>query len=291
MRRLMVFIIFFFFFVKGDAQTYIWVAYQGSHVYAKHIVVKGETLFRIANEYHSNVDMIKKENNLMNVSLLQVGKKLLIPLNIKLIQWMPQNNMRPLAIEIEAGKSMDTIVRGIRFVSTNALLKMNPQIGNEVRKETTLVVGYYPYKTIDTTKAIAHSIDTNVDDNVMQEIIHYSHLLDTASMQMSNEYSEGYFKNNYNKDMISHKTIDMIASIFKTTNGWDTKKYYALTSIAPPGSIVKVSSQNGKSIYAKVLGPLPSGVGDTTIGIRISDAGSNALALKEVLRFHVWVSY
>ena len=48
------------------------------------------------------------------------------------------------------------------------------------------------------------------------------------------------------------------AGIFKSTSGWNDKKYYCLHNSAAPGSIIKVTNQaNGKFIFAKVLDLIP----------------------------------
>ena len=44
-----------------------------------HIVVTGETLFKIATQYGVTVDEIAAANNIINVNVLEVGQELLIP--------------------------------------------------------------------------------------------------------------------------------------------------------------------------------------------------------------------
>src|SRR5690606_32471389 len=68
-------------------------------------------------------------------------------------------------------------------------------------------------------------------------------------------FKGGYFKRNY-----SEKGVNATgnAGIFRSTSGWKDGKYYALINDVPTGTIVKITfSSTNKSVYAKVLGPLP----------------------------------
>ncbi len=89
----------------------------------------------------------------------------------------------------------------------------------------------------------------------------------------------GYFSSEYNEG--SNKTGGM-AGIFRSTSGWQDGKYYALLSNVPVGTIVKVRvTSTNKSIYAKVLGPLPDMKESAGLTIRISNAAANELGQTE----------
>ena len=73
-----------------------------------------------------------------------------------------------------------------------------------------------------------------------------------------------------------------MAASFKSTSGWKDRKYYALMSDIQPGTIVKyVNPSNGKYVYAKVLGELPSIRENDGIDARLSNAAMSELGLDE----------
>jgi hypothetical protein len=68
------------------------------------------------------------------------------------------------------------------------------------------------------------------------------------------------------------------AAVFKSTSGWNDGKYYALMTNITPGTIVKVTNTiNNRSIYAKVLGEIPTGRESEGLIIRVSNAAAAEL--------------
>jgi hypothetical protein len=97
----------------------------------------------------------------------------------------------------------------------------------------------------------------------------------------------GFFSIDYTG---SGKTATGQAGTFKSTSGWSDGKYYALMNGIPVGSIIRVSGNNSKMIYAKVLGQLPEMKESAGLLIRISNAASAELGLGEG-KFLVEVKY
>jgi hypothetical protein len=71
-----------------------------------------------------------------------------------------------------------------------------------------------------------------------------------------------------------------MAMTFKTASGWNDKKYYILMNDAPPGSVVQVTNEDGKAIYAKVLWNMGDEKDNDGLNFRLSDAAAAALGLK-----------
>ena len=88
----------------------------------------------------------------------------------------------------------------------------------------------------------------------------------------------------------TNTSINGTAAIFKTTSGWADGKYYVLMNNAAPGTIIKVTAANGKSLFAKVLGELDSIKENANLLMRISNAAAAALGSPEQ-NFEVSVSY
>jgi LysM repeat protein len=86
------------------------------------------------------------------------------------------------------------------------------------------------------------------------------------------------------------KSASGMAGTFKSTSGWSDGKYYALMNGIAVGTIIRVTSNNSKTIYAKVLGQLPEMKESAGLLIRISNAASAELGLGEG-KFPVEIKY
>lgn len=68
------------------------------------------------------------------------------------------------------------------------------------------------------------------------------------------------------------------AGIFKSTSGWNDKKYYCLHSGASPGTIIKITNPaNGNVVFAKVLDVMPDIKMNDGLLLVISNAAADAL--------------
>ncbi|OYW20704.1 MAG: hypothetical protein B7Z54_00335, partial [Sphingobacteriales bacterium 12-47-4] len=97
--------------------------------------------------------------------------------------------------------------------------------------------------------------------------------------------SEGYFKPFYDQQIKLQpvsKQQTLNASIFKTLSGWQDGKFYLLMDNVLPGTIVKLSNpENGKVVYAKVLGEMAGIKLNQGLDIRISNAAASVLEIPE----------
>jgi hypothetical protein len=109
--------------------------------------------------------------------------------------------------------------------------------------------------------------------------------METGSM-VSGAFS-GLFSNNPAQK--SQKNRSGEAATFKSTSGWQDKKYYVLMDDVAPGTILKISS-GGKVVYAKVLGNMPEMKENTGLLLRISNSAASSLGIIDP-KFPVEVSY
>lgn len=97
--------------------------------------------------------------------------------------------------------------------------------------------------------------------------------------------TEGYFKAFFDQQtklqpLSKQQTAN--ASIFKTLSGWQDGKFYLLMDNVLPGTIVKLSNpENGKVVYAKVLGEMAGIKLNQGLDIRISNAAASVLEIPE----------
>ena len=103
---------------------------------------------------------------------------------------------------------------------------------------------------------------------------------------------KGYFEAEWKPNgVINIKTGK--AAMFKTESGWQDGKFYLLTSQLMTGAIVKITNfLTGKTIFAKVVGPLPVIKQNEGLQMRISAAAAAALGFwNETDKFELKVEY
>ena len=87
------------------------------------------------------------------------------------------------------------------------------------------------------------------------------------------------------------KKISGVSKIFKTASGWSDGKFYILANDIEPGTIVKITADNGSSVYAKVLWNMGDMKENAGINFRISDATATALRVNNTASFNLNVRY
>ena len=91
--------------------------------------------------------------------------------------------------------------------------------------------------------------------------------------------SGGFFESEYQPES---KKLSGQAATFKSTSGWQDRKYYALMNNVPVGTIVQITSPStNKTVYAKVLGQLPDMKESTGLVIRLSNAAAAEMGTGE----------
>ncbi len=103
---------------------------------------------------------------------------------------------------------------------------------------------------------------------------------------------EGYFAIFYDQSTKSGEKVGKTgdAAIFKSTSGVTDHKYYILINTVLPGTIVKITVANKKTIYARVLGPIPENNHSANILLYLSNAAANALNMDQSA-FFVNINY
>ncbi len=107
-----------------------------------------------------------------------------------------------------------------------------------------------------------------------------------ANFNVKNIGDEGYFAAQFQKGKTE---VSGDASTFKTASGWLDKKYYILINSIDAGTIVRITV-NRKTVYAKVLGPLPDVKEDYGLLLRISNAAATVLGVPDS-KFSVKINY
>ena len=225
-----------------------------------HVVQKGETLYSISKKYNVSVTQLQIINKLPGLSV-SIGQQLIISQN--------------------AGASS---IAGSNTASSN------PQ---------KTVTDSYINKPVETTAPAAQpqvsqtnlpqSSNEPAADNQQEENSNTSFNNINANEQPAfTPMGEGYFASQFISKKL--KNIEGVSMIFKTASGWSDGKYYILMNEADPGSIVKVTADNGKSIFAKVLWNMGDLKENQGINFRISNAAAMALDVQQD-KFNIDISY
>jgi hypothetical protein len=88
---------------------------------------------------------------------------------------------------------------------------------------------------------------------------------------------EGYFENQFTGKIKRKQHVSGVSKTFKTSSGWSDGKYYILADNINPGTIVKLTADNGKSVYAKVLWNMGDLKENNGVNFRVSNATAAAL--------------
>lgn len=227
----------------------------GAQTGTLHVVKPGETLYRIATQYHVKVAQVKAWNNL-SADNVKVGQSLYI------------NGPAP--------------VNGSEVAAAPAPVKPQPVQPQPAQPQP--VQPQQPVQTNSVTETQAPPKPAAAEVKPAKEDIY----VDPAKVG-----PKGYFESAFGVDVAgrSLETASGAAMTFKTSSGWNDKKYYILMNDIAPGSIVKITAPaSNKTIYAKVLWNMGSLKENEGLTYRISNAAADALGVTE-LKFQITVAY
>ncbi len=262
-----------------------------------HIVANGETLFRIGNNYKVPLTSVKEWNHLSSDNVV-AGKPLIIGyLKVKneqvaaLKTKAPANVPAAIVAEkkpVENEMKSEPIAEAPQSkpVETKTFEPTTPKIEVETKPEAT-------EKIIENVPAKKETVVEKPSDLVVIKPAEKATVSTTAksTAPAAINSEEGFFSASYAENYEEKKLAELTGDggMFKSTSGWQNKKYYALASNIPSGTIVKITSGD-KSIYAKVLGELPEMKENTNLVIRLSNAATSYLGIVDP-KFAVKVTY
>ncbi len=212
----------------------------------KHTVAKGETLYSISKQFNVSTEQIKAWNSLTDNSVT-LGTILIVGTN---------------------ATETNTAVQTTRQrVETAQPVKTDNTISTEQKTED------------ETAGNVVEKAEDNADVKAANETQN-NQTVNAAYTTTPNNVlplGEGYFQNQFNGKIKRKKHVSGVSKIFKTSSGWSDGKYYILADNINPGTIVKLTADNGKSVYAKVLWNMGDLKENTNIDFRVSNATAAAL--------------
>lgn len=222
-----------------------------------HTVASGETLFRIGTNYKNVPLSSLKKWNQLNSDQLNAGTDLIVGF-------------------IRVSKSESALAK------THAQ-KNNPP-STPIKEETAIVTAKeQPKPEMEIVKKESpESNGKHVEKEESKVEKNYVTPVQTISNPSAANSKEGFFKQQFADASANGQvsTMNVSASVFKSTSGWQDFKYYCFTDNAQPGSIIKISNPSlNTSVYAKVLDAVPDIKQNDGVGIVLSNAAADALGV------------
>ena len=264
-----------------------------------HVVTNGETLFRIGNNYNSvPLPSIKEWNNLKSDNVT-AGRALIIG-------YLKAKNEQVSALKTKTPANAPAAMAVEKKPVENEMAKSDPVVTvpsaklTEAKKEETVIQKAESEKKPENTAPVAEPVMAKKEpviekpaapvENKMDEKVSANSTTNSAPAVAVNS-EEGFFSASYADNYLEKKLGELTgdAGTFKSTSGWQNKKYYALVNNLAPGTIIKVATGD-KSIYAKVLGSLPDMKENSSLMLRLSNSAASYLGIVDP-KFAVKVTY
>ncbi len=213
---------------------------------SSHIVQKGETVFGISKQHNITTDQLRQWNNLTDNNL-EVGQVLVVG-------------------NVPAGNNNNT----------QAVVK-DPAQDSYVKQEDKTVVTATPAEPDNS--ASKKQRNSKKDKKPLVPVAENTDKTPAEIAAVAN--NEGYFSDAFTAGMRRNKpqTLNGRAMSFKAATGWNDYKYYVLMNDVEIGTIVKLTSAAGKTVYAKVLWNLGDMKENDGLACRISNAAVAALGV------------
>lgn len=291
-----------------NAQQKLVLKGKSNAIYIEHKVGEKESLSSIGRMYGLTASQLSRFNGRSPSAVLSKGSILKVPLKITEIS---QKTGIPVYHIVTKGDNLFKISQQYNKVPVTQLKTWNKLGASAVKNGQELIIGYI-YITNDPSLAVSSQkemvTEKVVETSVATEVANKSTVSEQAkaipvkeketvqAFHKDNEEKnnanaasnnslpdEGFFASLYVRDDLTlvqqYRSGD--AATFKTISGWTDMKYYVLINDVKPGTIVRVTTPNNKSICARVLSPLPVTKGDEGLLLRMNNAAAAALGMKD----------
>jgi LysM repeat protein len=272
-----------------------------------HIAGKGENLFRLSQRYFKVPVASLRNWNDLKTDAVKDGQAIIVGY-IGGVKWAAINSTAtqqgqqgqvfvkpPVLVPVNADPPplkdpnvMDAVADGSRELKgemkpmSESDKYFKKSADDKVRKaaEAAAVIVPAPVPLDEFREKLQTPVDNEV--KITEADIHY----------IPKQNDEGYFGAIYamETEVKQTRSKQTEAGIFKTLSGVTDRKYYILMNDIIPGTIVRVTTANNKSICARVLGSLPEIKGMESLQMRISNAAAAALGIFDAV-FPITLTY
>lgn len=262
----------------------------------RHVVAQGETLFRISKNFNVDVNDVKQWNSLTSDDV-KIGQTLVINKGLKSEAGIGQfAGQTTGTTTIPQAQVVATNIPPKKVTEDSALVYISP-LESKIEE---------PKKDEPAPKAVSirspgysqpPQVKQPVSEPIKAETAGIESVKNQSSAPSKTEVytavdskapAEGAFSNVFTKSK-NATSLSGEAATFKSTSGWQDKKYYVLINDVTPGTILKIETSE-KFVYAKVLGNMPEMKENNGLLLRISNAAAAHLGIVDT-KFPVQVSY
>lgn len=278
----------------------------------EHKVSAGETFYGISRKYNTKVPQLLEVNGFDVNKILAIGEVIKIPLVTENFN-QKEKMGTPVYYAVADGEGLYSVSVKFNKISIKTIKDWNGLKSDVAPKDKPLIVGYLMATGVNSvavtpvvkeakkntaTKTVVAEEKTPVKQKTPEAVIEEKIITKQEveqAIKIEPEIDEtGYFKPIFEKttnpSLLSNRTL--MSGIFKTASGLKDKKYYMLIDGVAVGTIVKVSNpQNGKIVYAKVLGNMKDVKYSEDLNMRISEAAADVLQIQGYEQFVVNVNY
>lgn len=234
-----------------------------------HVVQPKEGLYKVANLYNIDKELLKKMNGLSS-DQINAGTSLVIGYLTPAAQPAGpvaiSEPLKPASATKQPAKTAEKeLVAEVK--TKNVVPGPAPAVESVVAPPVKNTPSAAPVKvdeeTVEAAKPVAVTPKSSNLPAVKAEKSYFSSLFEQQA-----------------KEGKQQKLENSVYGVFKSTSGWQDGKYYVLMNNVVPGTVVKlVRKSSEKVLFAKVLGAVPPGKESEGLSLRMSNATIAALGL------------
>jgi len=246
-------------------------------IFYSHTIKANQTLYSISKFFGIDVNEIKLMNNLNSNSVVSIGQKIMIPLDMRNINVTDDGDgNNPVYYQVQKGENLYRIAKVYFNQDVDALVARNSLSAVSLSVGDLLIVGYYQNYVPFTVepKVLANSTKTSS----IKEDVAAAKIKDNSSVDESS-----------GEPKVARVNRRGIAIWNK--EGKDQKNAFALHKTAKPNTIIELYNPVvRRRAFAKVIGNLPEDIYEADVSIIISPKVAKNLGALDS-RFSVEMKY
>lgn len=259
LKILSIFLFFTFqlFAMKGERDT-LYVVIKDGRLMGMHEVQKDENLYSIAQQYTVPALVLSQNNDISFYETLEPKKKLLIPLgNYNFLKSEPgqPNTSKALYYKLQGNETYQSLAASIDL-SEDMLRNWNGNIELGQLNNGKVHIGWILYQASEAHKS-NDSLESSLSKGTITSLSSNKLVVKDTVKAPPSELELVYNYQTSNGQYID--SLDGMVVFFKPQTTVNNKLLFAFSNEIAKGRVVKVvNPTNGKYVYAKIIGNLPS---------------------------------
>lgn len=286
----------------------------GTNFYLEHSVAPQESFYSIGRLYNLSPRDLAAYNSLSFEGGLNIGQRIRIPLTADNFTQATVKSaaeaLVPLYHTVASGETLYRLGVNYKNVDLAKIRQWNALPGDNVSQGAHMIVGFLRVNKSESAlasrdfnspgsattvsnqpAATPQAVTTPKPAEPRREAPAKSEPVASAQVpatptpvvqtELKDTEKSGFFRSEYvQRSGATPTTTAGSAAVFKSTSGWQDRKYYCFNNDAAPGSIIRVSvSGSADAIYAKVLDAIPDIKQNEGLKLVLSNAAADALGV------------